>query len=293
GLRAQQQRLIEDISARRERDRAATQASRDTLRAQVETARAGLKELEDSRLAQVEAFRRNALSASDFQKQKDDPLSRMTAYQELKNDPKDGAAITLFSWMTKFLVIFLEIVPVVAKMFFSPPSVYAAKIQAQVERERENVNASIEAEWEPQPDLERPLGFAGLQRGPNLEWALADDGSGNRRGAARDGATGRASGSGSRESELTGWMRSDEAERKREQAQQEFETASAVAEEGAEDAAIDSLEAHSGRANEPRMSEGRARSGQNFVRETSEAKFSERDNIEPATADFSAQGRQR
>ena len=47
----------------------------------------------------------------------------MTAYQELKNDPKDGATITLFSWMTKFLVIFLEIVPVVAKMFFSPPSV--------------------------------------------------------------------------------------------------------------------------------------------------------------------------
>jgi len=32
-------------------------------------------------------------------------------------------------------VIFLEVVPVVAKMFFSPPSVYAARIQAQVERE--------------------------------------------------------------------------------------------------------------------------------------------------------------
>jgi hypothetical protein len=37
--------------------------------------------------------------------------------------------------MTKLLVIFLEVVPVVAKMFFSPPSVYAARIQAQVERE--------------------------------------------------------------------------------------------------------------------------------------------------------------
>ena len=34
-------------------------------------------------------------------------------------------------------MIFLEIVPVVAKMFFSPPSVYAARIQATVFRGRE------------------------------------------------------------------------------------------------------------------------------------------------------------
>ena len=60
----------------------------------------------------------------------------MTAYQQLKNDPTDGATITLFSWMTKLLVIFLEIVPVVAKIFFSPPSVYAARVQANVARER-------------------------------------------------------------------------------------------------------------------------------------------------------------
>jgi hypothetical protein len=45
----------------------------------------------------------------------------------------------LFSWMTKFVVIFLEIVPVVAKMFFSPPSVYAARIRAEIERGRERV----------------------------------------------------------------------------------------------------------------------------------------------------------
>ena len=98
---------------------------------------AQLAALEAARLAKVAEFRSQALAASDFQKLKDDPLSRMTAYQELKSDPKDGATITLFSWMTKFLVIFLEIVPVVAKLFFSPPSVYAARIQATVFRGRE------------------------------------------------------------------------------------------------------------------------------------------------------------
>ena len=105
------------------------------MQSQIDIARAELKGLEASRVTTIEEFRRKELSGSDFRKQKDDPLARMTAYQELKNDPKDGATITWFSWMTKLLVIFLEVVPVVAKMFFSPPSVYAARIQAEVERQ--------------------------------------------------------------------------------------------------------------------------------------------------------------
>jgi hypothetical protein len=59
----------------------------------------------------------------------------MMAYQALKNDPKEGSTVTLFSWMIKCFIIFLEIVPVVAKIFLSPPSVYAARIRAEVERE--------------------------------------------------------------------------------------------------------------------------------------------------------------
>ena len=110
-LRAAQGRVAADATARRDQARAAVQGKRDALQAQVEAARNDLKELEASLLPRVDDFRQKALAASDFQKQKDDPLSRMTAYQELKNDPKDGATITLFSWMTKFLIIFLEIVP--------------------------------------------------------------------------------------------------------------------------------------------------------------------------------------
>ena len=101
-------------------------------------------------------FRQKTLAASDFQKLKDDPLSRMTAYQELKSDPKDGETITLFSWMTKFLIIFLEIVPVVAKLFFSPPSVYAARIQAQVERERRRIERERDLE-EDQSQVEEQM----------------------------------------------------------------------------------------------------------------------------------------
>jgi uncharacterized protein YlxW (UPF0749 family) len=155
-LRTQQRQLTERGAALRDQTHDAAQSRRDALSAQIETARAEVRALEGSRLASIEEFRQKALTASDFQKQKDDPLSRMTAYQELKNDPKDGSTITLFSWMTKFLVIFLEIVPVVAKMFFSPPSVYAAKIQAQVEGERRKAmweNEQALAAWESETDV--------------------------------------------------------------------------------------------------------------------------------------------
>ena len=154
-LRSTQTRIAAELAARRNQMREAVQSKRDVLQAQIEVARADLKRLEDSRLVNVEEFRRKALAASDFQKQKDDPLSRMTAYQELKSDPKDGATITLFSWMTKFLIIFLEIVPIVAKLFFSPPSVYAAKIQNEVERERRRLQRERQRSMDYEPELEQ------------------------------------------------------------------------------------------------------------------------------------------
>ena len=155
-LRNTQTRIAADAAARRDQARAAVQGKRDALRSQVERAREDLNALEASRLTRVEDFRQKTLAASDFQKLKDDPLSRMTAYQELKSDPKDGETITLFSWMTKFLIIFLEIVPVVAKLFFSPPSVYAARVQAQVERERRRIERERDLE-EDQSQVEEQM----------------------------------------------------------------------------------------------------------------------------------------
>jgi hypothetical protein len=124
------------------------------LQSQIDSARTELKGLEVSRFAKIEEFRHKELSG---QKQKDDPLARMTAYQELKNDPKDGATIIWFSWMTKLLVIFLEVVPVVAKMFFSPPSVYAARIQAEVARQSARARRDSEEFRQIEREVESPV----------------------------------------------------------------------------------------------------------------------------------------
>jgi hypothetical protein len=138
-VRSSEASLRADGLARETQERQAVERKRQNLQSQVDVARNELQEREASRTEKIEAFTKAALASSEFQKQKNDPLSRMTAYQELHNDPKDGATITLFSWMTKVLVIFLEIVPVVAKIFFSPPSVYGALIQARVARERAKI----------------------------------------------------------------------------------------------------------------------------------------------------------
>jgi hypothetical protein len=133
-----------DELARVSKEREALEQRQQNLQTEVATARSELQERETSRSAKIDTFMKAAFASSEFQKQKNDPLSRMTAYQQLHNDPKDGATITLFSWMTKVLVIFLEIVPVVAKIFFSPPSVYGALIQARVAREREKVRRGMQ-----------------------------------------------------------------------------------------------------------------------------------------------------
>jgi hypothetical protein len=141
-LRSLQARVTADATTQFERQQVAADAKRRGLENQLESTRAELQHLEASRLTKLNNFKREALASSEFQKQKEDPLSRMAAYQELKNDPKDGATIVLFSWMTKCLIIFLEIVPVIAKTFFSPPSVYAARVKADIERGRRRLAGS-------------------------------------------------------------------------------------------------------------------------------------------------------
>jgi hypothetical protein len=173
-LSAQQRRLEAEALARRNQDLGSVQSRRADLQSRVDAARTELRALEESRLAKIEEFRRKTLGAAEFQKQKDDPLSRMTAYQRLKNDPTDGATITLFSWMTKLLVIFLEVVPVVAKMFFSPPSVYAARIQAEVEKQRRRAqleDAAAVVANEAQPGIEA----ADAQRVTETEYPASED----------------------------------------------------------------------------------------------------------------------
>jgi len=142
-LREAQAQIAAETSIVRDKERAALQGQRDAMQAEINAARADLKQFDVSRAARVDELRNRLFEELHYQAKSDaiDPLTRIAAYQALKNDPKDGTIMTLFSWMTRFFIIFLEVVPVIAKIFFSPPSVYAAKIQAEVARARRRVEA--------------------------------------------------------------------------------------------------------------------------------------------------------
>jgi hypothetical protein len=146
-LREAQAQIAADTLIARDKERAALQGQRDALQSEINVARADLKSFDAGREARVEELRTRLFEELHYQAKSDaiDPLTRIAAYQSLKNDPKDGTIMTLFSWMTRFFIIFLEVVPVIAKIFFSPPSVYAAKIQAEVERARRRVEADDDA----------------------------------------------------------------------------------------------------------------------------------------------------
>uniref|UniRef100_Q07UJ2 DUF4407 domain-containing protein n=1 Tax=Rhodopseudomonas palustris (strain BisA53) TaxID=316055 RepID=Q07UJ2_RHOP5 len=146
-LREAQAQIATETLIVRDKERAALQGQRDAMQAEINAARAELKQFDASRAVRVDELRNRLFEELHYQAKSDaiDPLTRIAAYQALKNDPKDGTIMTLFSWMTRFFIIFLEVVPVIAKIFFSPPSVYAAKIQAEVERARRRVEAEAGA----------------------------------------------------------------------------------------------------------------------------------------------------
>lgn len=135
-LKSERSAVIEEAQRQRAEQAAKLEQKRNTLQSQIATARAELLQSQQSRQPRIDAQWRKLRTEYQYHEAQaaSDPLTRMAAFQELKNDPKQGATITAVSWMTRLFIIFLEVVPVIAKIFFSPPSVYAARIQAEVAR---------------------------------------------------------------------------------------------------------------------------------------------------------------
>lgn len=63
---------------------------------------------------------------------RDDPMIRIRVLDELRADPVRGPAITSMSYLIRAFIAFLELAPVLAKIFFAPPTVYSAKIRTAV-----------------------------------------------------------------------------------------------------------------------------------------------------------------
>ncbi len=100
---------------------------------QMATAEANLSKLESGYFGDLDNYTKRREVAPDYIPFSDGPLDRLTALLDLKREAIYGPTISWFSWWVKGFIIFLEVIPVLSKMFFSPPSVYGFRIRAAVE----------------------------------------------------------------------------------------------------------------------------------------------------------------
>lgn len=99
------------------------------------------KRLEDLLLNKeqyVKKYYQEVMQSPEFIPFRDGMMSRFIAFKELSKDPVYGDEISFFSWIVKGFLIFLEVIPVISKMLFGPPTVYATKLQMRAKRVTEN-----------------------------------------------------------------------------------------------------------------------------------------------------------
>jgi hypothetical protein len=117
----------------------------EKLEADIAAGETSLSGLEASYLADLDSYTDRRQAEPDYVPFSDGPLDRLTALLDLKAEAVYGPTISWFSWWVKGFVIFLEVVPVISKMFFSPPSVYGFRIRSFVEAgQAEQINLMSE-----------------------------------------------------------------------------------------------------------------------------------------------------
>lgn len=102
------------------------------IRDQIVTLSADLAAHNAERPLLIRSLENRLVETGVFVPLRDDPIVRLAALDRLKADPENGATVAYLEWILKAFVAFLEIAPVVAKMFFSPPSAYAALVRLQI-----------------------------------------------------------------------------------------------------------------------------------------------------------------
>lgn len=101
-------------------------------RNELEVMRAEAIAFEARRRALVADYRAELRQDGTYRPLRDDPIIRLGILDELRRDPVRGPAFTEMSYLIRAFIAFLELAPVLAKIFFAPPTVYSARVRAAV-----------------------------------------------------------------------------------------------------------------------------------------------------------------
>ena len=127
---------LDELASRRDTLIAQKQVAVDLTRAAITSAKSSLAEVVATRRARMQDLHERMAGNPEFVQFRDGPLDRLKALEDVRRDERYGETITWFTYVLMFVVIFLEVAPVGTKLFFSPPSVYAMKLQGLVLREQ-------------------------------------------------------------------------------------------------------------------------------------------------------------
>lgn len=165
---AERSELLEEAKAIVLARRTELERRRREIASEIEQKQSALSVFEMTLADRMRAFDEEIKRSPEYIELRADPLIRLRALEQLKADPVYGGVITAYSWAVKLFIIFLEIVPVLGKIFFAPPSAYAIHVQKKIERHQKLDLASNHLET-PQVWAElREQGVSGSERKPNL-----------------------------------------------------------------------------------------------------------------------------
>ena len=101
-------------------------------RKEIATLRAEVSALDARRDGLLSTYAAELIRDGSYRPLRDDPMIRIRILDELRQDPVRGPAITSMSYLIRAFIAFLELAPVLAKLFFAPPTVYSARIGTAV-----------------------------------------------------------------------------------------------------------------------------------------------------------------
>ncbi|MBS9783052.1 MAG: DUF4407 domain-containing protein [Pasteurella sp.] len=116
------------------------------IKEKIKLTKKDLEKLKKEQPKEIKRLKDKVESSPNYKPIQAGPLGRLKALETVRQDKATGAVITRFSLWVKLFLIFLEVIPVITKMFFSPPSVYATLVQKETFLKTAKIKLDIERE---------------------------------------------------------------------------------------------------------------------------------------------------
>lgn len=118
-----------------------------SAQSRLQLANDALEAARSSQVTDLSNAKRELLENPQFKPFQAGPLERLEALKAIKDGDEFGAVISQYAVILKLFVIFLEVIPVVTKMFFSPPSLYATCLKVSLYNSTQTCLSALKSQF--------------------------------------------------------------------------------------------------------------------------------------------------